>query len=70
MEDNGTISERGPLGRSSVDRLIGLKYLVRSAILETHVIVQNSAIYFQGQVKIQNFCPSKISSYTVNIFPL
>ena len=40
MEDDGTISERG-LGRGSVDRLIGLKYL-RSAILQTHVIVQNS----------------------------
>ena len=41
MEDDGTISERGPLGRGSVDRFIGLKYL-RSTIIETHMIVQSS----------------------------
>ena len=73
MEDDGTISERGPLGRGIVDRLIGLKYL-RSAILETHVIVQNSV--FQGYLssrtnknpqKPQNFCPLKTSSYMVNL---
>ena len=33
-------------GRGSVDRLIGLKYLVRSAVLETHVIVQNLVYLF------------------------
>ena len=41
MKDDGTISERGPLGRGSVDRLIGLKYL-RSAILETRDIAKFS----------------------------
>ena len=71
MEDDGTISERGPLGRGSVDRFLGLKYL-RSTIIETHVIVQSSV--FRGYLflrtsknprKPRNFCPSKISSYTV-----
>ena len=36
IEDDGTISERGQLGKGSVDWLIGLKYL--SAILEIHIV--------------------------------
>ena len=74
MEDDGITSERGPLGRGSVDAigaLVGFKYL-SSAILEN---TRDSATgCFRGYIisrkdqnpqKPQKFCPSKISSYTV-----
>ena len=69
MEDDGTITERGPLGRGSVNKLTGLKYL-RSTILETHVIVQiqffeDTYLFSRTSKNLRNFCPPKIYSYMV-----
>ena len=58
MEDDGITSERGPLGRGSVDAigaLVGLKYL-SSAILENTRDSTTSCFrgyYFRGETKIR-----------------